>query len=400
LNDTITASPDALRAAMVNRIIARGWACTERVAEAMRTVPRHQFLPTAPVEEAYDDQAVIIKRGPDGTALSCASEPVIVAMMLDQLDVRPGRRILEIGAGTGYNAALLAHLTGPAGHVTTVDIDPDITAHARAALNATGNRHVHVATRDGALGDPEHAPYDRIILTVAAWDLPPAWWHQLTPNGRLVVPLRWRGQTQSIAFNHTNGTLRSDSVELCGFVPMIGQDGERSSPVDPDGHVTLHWDIDQPIQPATVHGILHQPKTAARSHVTVGAEEPFDGIWLRLTATDPRTCRIAADRTAVDTDLCVPAIPTRSPALVDADSLAYLTLRRSTSKTAAWELGATGHGPAGARLAEHICQHIRTWHQDRAARPTITAYPTGTPVGPTVNLNPIHKTHTTLTVSW
>src|SRR5947207_383578 len=132
MNDTITASPETLRTQMVDRIIAAGWARSERVAEAMRTVPRHLFVPDAPVQEAYDDRAVITKRAPDGTALSCASEPVIVAMMLDQLDVHPGHRILEIGAGTGYNAALLAHLVGPNGHVTTVDIDAEVTAKARS----------------------------------------------------------------------------------------------------------------------------------------------------------------------------------------------------------------------------------------------------------------------------
>jgi protein-L-isoaspartate(D-aspartate) O-methyltransferase len=176
MNTTATADspPDALRALMVDRVKETGHARIQRVEQALRAVPRHRFVPDAPVEDAYADLAVITKRDASGAALSCASMPTIVAMMLDQLDVQPGSRVLEIGAGTGYNAALLAHLTGPTGQVTTIDIDPEVTAGARRALDATGCGHVQVLTRDGALGAPERAPYDRIIVTVGAWDLPTA----------------------------------------------------------------------------------------------------------------------------------------------------------------------------------------------------------------------------------
>lgn len=101
---------------------------------------------------------MITKRDSSGGALSCASVPTIVAMMVDQLDVRPGHRILEVGVGTGYNAALLAYLTGRSGQVMTVDIDPEATTEARQALDATGHGHVQVITRDGALGVPEKSP--------------------------------------------------------------------------------------------------------------------------------------------------------------------------------------------------------------------------------------------------
>ncbi len=403
MNDTVTtaSSPEALRAEMVDRITAANPFLSTRVAEAMRAIPRHLFVPEAPVEEAYAEEAVITKRAADGAALSCASVPGTVAMMLDQLDAHPGQRILEIGAGTGYNAALLAHLTGPDGQVTTVDIDEEVTAQARRALDATGHQRVHVATRDGQLGDTDHAPYDRIILTVGAWDLPPAWWAQLTPGGRFVVPLRWRGQTRSIAFSYEDSRLVSDSVELCGFVPMVGQEGERTGHIDPGGHVSLYWDADQPINPAALHGVLDQPKTTTWSGVAVGSEEPFDGVWLRLTSTEPGTCRIAADRTAIDASLCTPAIPTRSPALVQHDSLAYFTLRRHSQGDAErpWELGAIGHGPAGPDLADRICDQIRAWDRDRAAHSSITAYPVDASVDEILVAQAISKRHTQLVVS-
>lgn len=393
--------PEALRARMVDHIVKTGHARSGCVEEALRTVPRHQFVPAATVEETYANQAVITKRGSDGAALSCASVPTVVAMMLDQLDVNPGDRILEIGAGTGYNAALLAHLTGLSGQVTTIDIDPEVTVRARQALDANGYSHVHVTTGEGALGEADHAPYDRIIITVGPWDLPPAWRDQLAPGGRLVVPLHWRGQARSVAFTHGEDHLRSDSVQLCGFIPMIGQDGERTGHIDTDGHIALYWDTDQPIDPATLNGVLAQPKTTVWSGATVGANEPFDGVWLRLTGTEPGTCRIAAEPAAIDAGLCTPAIPSRSPALVEGASLAYFTLRRINQDGAGrrWELGAIGHGSTGPQLAGRLCEQIRAWDCDRTAQPLITAYPAGTPDEELPNGLVIDKRHIRLVVS-
>lgn len=401
--NTTSTSPEALRSAMVDQLTAEGTLTSVRVEQAMRAVPRHAFVPTADLEDAYADQAVITKRDQDGTALSCASVPSVVAMMLQQLDVQPGQRILEIGAGTGYNAALVAYLAGEDGRVTTVDIDPEVTGQAAKALEATSYGRVHVATRDGALGDAEDAPYDRLILTVGAWDLPPAWWDQLVVGGRLVVPLRWRGQTRSVAFAREAHHLRSDDVELCGFVPMVGQDGERDGTIDAGGHVTLYWDADQAIDPTALGGVLGQPKTETWSGVTVGPYDSFDGVWLRMTATEPDTCRISADTTAVGSGLCTPAIPVRSPALVEADSLAYFTVRRlevaeDTERRS--ELGAIGHGPAGQQLADRLCTQIRAWDHDRTARPTITAHPTGTPADKLPDGQVIDKTAVRLVIAF
>jgi protein-L-isoaspartate(D-aspartate) O-methyltransferase len=386
------------RAAMVHRLSAADPTLPARVANAMAAVPRHAFVPAAPLTDAYADQAVITKRAGGGAALSCASEPRIVAMMLTQLDPQPGERILEIGAGTGYNAALLDTLAGPGGSVTTVDIDAEVTAGARQALAATGHDRVHVATRDGQDGDVDHAPYDRIIVTVGSWDLPPAWWTQLSPGGRLVVPLRWRGQTRSIAFTVEADRMDSTSVELCGFVPMLGQEGERHATIDPAGAVALHWDPDQPLDANTLRDVLSSPAACIWSDVTVHGEESVDGIWLRLTATEPGTCRIAADRQAVDDGLCTPAIPARSPAVVDGDSLAYLTLRRSPADDTRWELGATGHGPAGTELASRLLQQIQAWGDDRPARPAITAYPATTAAATAVGT--VAKQHSTLVIAY
>jgi protein-L-isoaspartate(D-aspartate) O-methyltransferase len=115
--------------------------------------------------------------------------------------------------------------------------------------------------------------------------------------------------------------------------------------------------------------------------VTVDASESFDGVWLRLTGTEPGTCRIAAEPHAIAAGLCSPAIPSRSPALVEGASLAYLTLRRldQDATERRRELGAIGHGPAGGQLADRLCEQVRAWDRDRTTQPVITAYPADTP---------------------
>ncbi|MER5647362.1 methyltransferase, FxLD system [Streptosporangium sp. NPDC002524] len=401
MNATTSTSPEVLRARMVDHVVHAGHARSGPVEEAMRTVPRHEFVPGAPLEDAYGNQAVITKSAADGAALSCASLPLVVGMMLDQLGVTPGDHVLEFGAGTGYNAALLAYLTGPDGQVTTIDIDPEVTAQARQALDATGYGHVRVITRDGVLGAAERAPYDRLIATVGVWDIPPAWWEQMTSGGRLVLPLRWRGQTRSVALVREGDRLVSDSVELCGFVPMVGQEGERTGHIAPDGQVTLYWDADQAVSVDVLDGVLEQPKEAVWAGVTVGGGESFDGIWLRLTGIEPGTCRLAAEAAAIDSDLCFPVIASRSPALVEGGSLAYLSRRRDeNSSPGRWELGAIGHGPAGAELADRLGEQILMWNSDRNAEPVITVYPAGTPDDQLLGGMAINKQHVRLVVSY
>ena len=154
-----------------------------------------------------------------------------------------------------------------------------------------------------------------------------------------------------------------------------------NGPIDTDGHVALHWDTDQPIDPAALHGVLAQPKTAVWSGAAVGANEPFNGLWLRLTGTEPGSCRITAAPAAIESGLCTPAIASRGPALVDDASLAYLTLRRlnQNATESRWELGAIGDGPTGRQLAHRLAEQIRAWGRDRAAQPLVTAHPAGTP---------------------
>jgi protein-L-isoaspartate(D-aspartate) O-methyltransferase len=136
------------------------------------------------------------------------------------------------------------------------------------------------------------------------------------------------------------------------------------------------------------------------SGVTVGSTEPFDGVWLRMTGAEPGTCRIAVDRVAVDSGLATPAIPSRSPALVEGDSLAYFTFRRlEDDAERRSELGAIGHGPAGAELAERLTDQIRTWGATRTTDPVIIAHPASTPDDQLKAAHVIDKRHSRLVLS-
>ena len=140
---------------------------------------------------------------------------------------------------------MLATLVGLAGEVTTIDIQPAVAAEARAALNRTGHQRVHVVVGDGSGGLPGGGLFDRIIVTAGAWDLSLAWFEQLAVGGRLVVPLRWRGQTQSVAFVREVDHFRAKSLVRCGFMPMVGQDGEHTFPIAVRRQVLVTFDDDQ-----------------------------------------------------------------------------------------------------------------------------------------------------------
>ncbi|MFC4035401.1 methyltransferase domain-containing protein [Streptomyces polygonati] len=209
---------DALRARMVRRIVARGELTDPAWRAAFAEVPRHVFVvagsdtadpadgadPAAGADgahrlglgsrlrrlaDAYADRPVVT-RVVAGELISSSSQPSLMALMCQALEVADGQRVLEIGTGTGYNAALLAHRLGP-GAVTTVDLDRELTDVARARLDAYGTpaaRSVAVITGDGALGHPGRAPYDRIMATCEMPVIPAAWLTQVRPGGRVLAP--------------------------------------------------------------------------------------------------------------------------------------------------------------------------------------------------------------------
>jgi protein-L-isoaspartate(D-aspartate) O-methyltransferase len=279
-----------MRERMVRQVLAGGPPVSEAVTGALRAVPRHVFLPELEAQAAYRDEAIVTKRSPDGQPTSSSSQPTIMAIMLDQLGLAPGQRVLEIGAGTGYNAALLKHIVGPEGTVVTIDLDPDVAEQARAHLATAGCPDVTVVSGDGAAGYPFLAPYDRVIATVGVSDLAPAWLSQLAPDGRIVVPLDLRGAQRSVAFERAGACWQSRSVVPCGFMRMRGSlAGPERTRVSGDARelaVTLPDGRDVDI--TAVARALAGPAAECVTGVVAGPAQLFDGLGLWLALNEPR----------------------------------------------------------------------------------------------------------------
>ncbi|MGI5456066.1 methyltransferase, FxLD system [Streptomyces sp. CA-249302] len=385
---TPTADAERLRNALVDQLRADGHARTPAVETALRTVPRHVFVPEATLEDAYANAPVHIKYDTDGTSISCASQPGVVALMLDQLEAQPGERILELGAGTGYNAALLAHLVGENGHVTTLDVDDDLVEGARAHLASAGITNVQAMTRDGALGYAEAAPYDRIIATVGAHGVPHAWLQQLAPGGRLLVPQRLKGTvSRSIAYEQRDGRWVSLGSQMNTFMPLrrgIADDDRRIIPISADGAVRLQAPAGLNIDADALAGVLDQPHTEEWTGMTVRAMESPEWMELFVTCSLPSgLIRMLFPQSAKGTLLTEDPYPS-STAAVDKGAVTYLARRLSKEKTPEgdklWEFGVIGHGPGSDELAAKVADAIRTWdreYRDREA--TFEIQPLDTP---------------------
>jgi protein-L-isoaspartate(D-aspartate) O-methyltransferase len=238
---------EALRDAAIAELRSAETITSQRVEAAFRVVPRHLFIPEADPKVAWDPYtAVVTKRDEDGNAVSSVSDMHVQSFMLDRARIEPGMNVLEIGSG-GYNAALLAELVGSDGRVTTVDIDPWVTERAERLLAENGYvSRVRVVLADAEAGVPDGAPYDRILVTVGSWDVPPAWVRQLADDGLLLVPLRMLGLPRTIVFAkdpEVPGGLTSVASKLFGFVPMRGEGGHQAQLVVLDGGgVRLRFD--------------------------------------------------------------------------------------------------------------------------------------------------------------
>ncbi len=377
-----------LNAALIEKLKTEGFLAAPTIEQAFRSVLRHHFLPGRPWHEVYANEAIVTHRDPEhGMPISSSSEPAAMALMLTQLRVQPGMRVLEIGTGTGYNAALLAELTGNADLVWTLDLDADICEEARLHLMAAGTTGIHILCTDGWNGYPEAAPYDRIIITASAYDLSPAWFAQLREGGRIVLP--WSRLTtaqRGMAFlKHGDRLVLADNVYY-GFMPMRGEYGQPPQLTDESGFA---WRSDRltATDLTRLSRLVEQPPTV---HACPALPEPVDRIddlLFFIAVQDART--IARQRMVSEREIEFRI------GLADVEQSALcLMVNGSPALLQSWGDGA---------LADELLQHIQRWVD--LGRPTpqrvqLTAYLIGAAPTPGADERLLRRRWFDYLVSW
>ncbi len=380
--DSVDAREVVLRCALAAKLRRDGSLRTRAVERAFRQVPRHLFVPEVDPDLAYRD-VVLPTKLQAGEFVSASSQPSIMAVMLEQLALRRGHRVLEIGGGTGYNAALLAEIVGPRGQVTAVDIDDDLVTMAREHLLAAGYSRVVVVQGDGVLGRAESAPYDRIMATVAVGDIPRPWRQQLKAGGRLVLPLAIRGAMKSVAFrSSTRGELRSTSIRPAVFMPLRGASPLpiRDVRVGPDLGLFAWFPPDRAADTDRLWTILQRPSHDTPTGLVLSVAEFDAGLALWLRAHEPAVFTLRAEGALSET-APVP-IFTRSPwappwvrerftfGLFDENGVAVLAQtqgERPAEHGQAVELLVCHYG-AHAEIAERLAACVQAW--ETAGRPS------------------------------
>ena len=394
---------------------------TPPVEAAFRTVPRHLFVPGIPLEQVYQDQVIVTKEL-DGHPASSCEQPAIVAVMLEQLGLEPGQRVLEIGAGTGHTAALVAQIIGEQGHVVTLDIEPDLVASAREHLRSAGLERVQVMCADGWLGYPDAAPYDRILLTVASWDLAPAWQAQLKPGGRIVLPLDIKAKKQkAVALARVGDHLESLSVRECGFMPLRGElapwPTEGGGPLGPEPGLYIGWEGKQHADLKTIYEWITSASRDLSTGVQVTTGEIWGGLsfWLALHATN--NCGLTATGAMVDRHIVPPLFTIATPqhksagthGLLGERGLAALAFQQepvahddASRVEISSEIFVRAYGQ-DETPARQLVEQVRAW--DAAGRPSgqglqIRAYPRDVEYFPSAAEVLVEKKWTRLVLDW
>ena len=208
------------RNSLVDDLKMRGYVTSKAVEDAMRRVPREEFLPADLREEAYVDSPLPIGEG------QTISAPHMVAIMAENLDLKTGQKILEVGTGSGYHAAVCAEVIAPDGHIYSIERITSLASFAEDNLKRTGYaKLVTVILGDGSKGLPDHAPYDRIFVAAGAPEVPSPLTAQLAHGGKLLVPVGTRWYQDLIRVTRQGAKLEKENLGGCVFVPLVGEYG-------------------------------------------------------------------------------------------------------------------------------------------------------------------------------
>jgi protein-L-isoaspartate(D-aspartate) O-methyltransferase len=359
-----------LRAALVDNlrdgVVRKPLTLSPSIEAALTTVPRHLFCPPGTtLEAAYADDIVRTRTDAiTGRTTSSVSAPWLQARMLQQAGIEPGMRVAEFGSG-GYQAALIAELVGPTGHVVTVDIDSAVVEATQAGLADAGYDTRVTAILGDAAEPLGQGVFDRILVTMGVWDIAPAWLDQLAPDGVLVAPLRVRHPNEcwSIEFRRREDLLVGESAFVCGFVDVQGIGAQHplqaTVMIGDDAPVTvLSWDratdltdlpaaFDQATSVRVGSGVVLHPPNGM-----------FVGMRTHLACTLPTLVEITWDQGRLVHKADDEAWTTF--AHVDNDSLAIAAYWPNPHGDG-HELGARGFGPRAELAAMTLAEHIAEW---------------------------------------
>lgn len=328
-----------LAAQLAETLQTSGAARTQQVTAAIAATPRHQFIPSyyqgsthtvtdpaTPTPEllglAYTNRGIMTHRPTDAAGThSSASQPSIVARMLEAAELAPGQRVLEIGAGTGYNAALIHHITGAP--VTTVEISPVVAEEARTSLATADIQGVTVLTGDGLHGVPG-GPYDRIIVTCGIGGIATAWLDQLAPEGTILAPLALGGLHPLTKVTAADGTPRAQLLASADFMAATGALYDRAHP-----------------SPSVTATALTPPDPTTRRTVSAPLDphDSYIDLWVYLAIHDSRTTCAGG--------------PYAGCVLVEPGNPASVVYIRPD--------GTVLSSPEGQRLIDHAGQHVEDW---------------------------------------
>lgn len=397
-----------LQKTLVDDLKSKGYIRSALVEEAFRSVPRHLFVPEMPLENVYCNRALLVKQDEDGQWTSSSSAPGTMVVMLEQLGLEPGHKVLEIGTGSGYNAALIAHIVGPTGQVVTVDIDEELTHQARKHVAAAGFPDVRVVCADGGYGYAEDAPYDRIVLTVGAVDILPAWKDQLKADGRLVLPLSITWSERSIAFTQCDEYLTSLSVCNCSFMRLRGDfPGIRWQQLGPEPGLLLGCHGEFGVDVDDVYVWLTGPCKDWETGIEATLGEVIFGLELWASLRKPEVRHVlAAQGDMVNRNLVPPLVLGNDPETVTTGILiggqGMVALMRPSDLRSPFPLIIRQFGTDDT-LARQLLEHVKNW--DKAGRPStkglrVRAYPKD--AGYTVRNGEfvVEKPYTTLVLDW